>query len=80
MTDETDDRQLANHMIKIGDVLRTAVRLIDEHGDAAVTYAEARAGELRDAGDATGEEMWMLIRELLVKLISESRPSDATIH
>ena len=80
MTDEADALKFANQMIGVGDILRAAVRLIEEHGDDAVAYAEARAGKSHDAGDAKGEEMWMQLRKLLVKLTSEDRPSDISVH
>lgn len=48
-------------MIEDVDIYRAAKVLVDHHGDAAGTRANARADELLKAGDEAGHAVWMRI-------------------
>lgn len=58
-------------MISDLDILRTAMLVIEHHGDQAWLFAARRADELLDKGDVEGRRVWLRI----IVAIGKPRPT-----
>jgi len=61
-------------------IYRTANLLICEYGKMAPAGAIIKADSLMEAGDLAGRALWMKIAKATEELLSDERPSDATVH
>lgn len=67
-------------MVLESDIFRTANLLITEYGEMAPVGANIRADQLRDQGDIVGNRMWLKIARITEGLLSETRPTNTTVH
>jgi hypothetical protein len=61
------------------DIWRAAHVFAQQHGEAAVAEAEARAAGLQAAGDSEGAAMWLRIATAL-RALARDRGTDEALH
>jgi len=62
------------------EIYRTANLLIEEYGEMAPPAAFIRADQLFEKGDTPGRRIWLRIGRVAETLLSQRRPSGASVH
>ena len=62
------------------DIYRSAMELIEQHGEDASIQAAMRADEMLEVGDLDGQAVWKRILKAIDELLSKERPEDTKVH